>query len=143
MKKLLFGLAALPFLAGIASAADRLSDAQMDRITAGELPTLTIDCPACISSSSNNTSITTNGVTVATNSSGATGGSGGSTGGSGGATGGSGGSTGGSGGSTGDTGGSTGGSASTSETPLVLKVALPSNLVSIITATTGFSPVLR
>lgn len=37
MKKLLFGLAALPFLAGVASAAQpvQLSDAQMDRVTAG------------------------------------------------------------------------------------------------------------
>jgi hypothetical protein len=61
MKKLLFGLAALPFIAGIASAADRLGDAQMDRITAGNLPS--IDCPTCILSSS--TSISNNGVTVA------------------------------------------------------------------------------
>jgi hypothetical protein len=35
MKKLLFGLAALPFLAGVASAAEPLSDTQMDRIAAG------------------------------------------------------------------------------------------------------------
>jgi len=33
--KWLFGLAALPFLAGVASAAQPLSEAQMDRVTAG------------------------------------------------------------------------------------------------------------
>jgi hypothetical protein len=35
MKRLLFGLAALPFLAGVASAAEPLKDAQMDQITGG------------------------------------------------------------------------------------------------------------
>jgi hypothetical protein len=35
MKKLLFGLAALPFLAGIALAGQPLSDQQMDRVIAG------------------------------------------------------------------------------------------------------------
>jgi hypothetical protein len=35
MNKLLFGLAALPFLAGVALAAEPLSDLQMDRVTAG------------------------------------------------------------------------------------------------------------
>ena len=35
MKKLLFGLAALPFLAGIASAGQPLTNAQMDVVTAG------------------------------------------------------------------------------------------------------------
>ena len=35
MKNLLFGFAALPFLAGVALAAEPLSDAQMDRIAAG------------------------------------------------------------------------------------------------------------
>ena len=35
MRKLLLGLAALPLLAGIASATERLSDAQLDKITAG------------------------------------------------------------------------------------------------------------
>jgi hypothetical protein len=35
MKKLLFGLAALPFLAGVASAGQLLTNAQMDTVTAG------------------------------------------------------------------------------------------------------------
>jgi hypothetical protein len=38
MKKLLFGLAALPFLAGVALAAEPISDAQMDQVTAGDPP---------------------------------------------------------------------------------------------------------
>jgi hypothetical protein len=66
MNKLLLGFAALPFVAGLASAADRLDDAQMDRITAGAsvLPTITIDCPTCVSATSGQTSSTMNGVTV-------------------------------------------------------------------------------
>jgi hypothetical protein len=50
MKNLLFGLAALPFLASVALAAKPLSDAQMDRVTAGQSPpatTITFACPAC------------------------------------------------------------------------------------------------
>ena len=39
MKNLLFGLAALPFLASVALAAKPLSDAQMDRVTAGQVTT--------------------------------------------------------------------------------------------------------
>lgn len=35
MKKLLFGLAALPFVAGVASAGQLLTNAQMDAVTAG------------------------------------------------------------------------------------------------------------
>ena len=35
MKKFLFGLAALPFLASVTLAAEPLSDPQMDRISAG------------------------------------------------------------------------------------------------------------
>ena len=35
MNKLLFGLAALPFLAGVASAGQPLTDTQMDVVTAG------------------------------------------------------------------------------------------------------------
>ena len=35
MKKLLFGLAALPFMAGVASAGQLLTNAQMDAVTAG------------------------------------------------------------------------------------------------------------
>ena len=37
MNRLLFGLAALLFLAGTASAAEPLSNAQMDRVSAGDL----------------------------------------------------------------------------------------------------------
>jgi hypothetical protein len=40
MKKLAFGLAVLPFLAGVAFAAEPLSDPQMDRVSAGAA------CPA-------------------------------------------------------------------------------------------------
>ncbi|MGH7116620.1 MAG: hypothetical protein ACREE9_19250 [Stellaceae bacterium] len=38
MRKLLFGLAVLPFLAGVAAAAQPLTDAQMDKVTAGAVP---------------------------------------------------------------------------------------------------------
>ena len=37
MNKLLFGFAVLPFLVGVASAADRLGDGQLDQIRAGAL----------------------------------------------------------------------------------------------------------
>lgn len=40
MRKLLFRVAALPFLIGVASAAETLNDAQMDRVSAGAT------CPA-------------------------------------------------------------------------------------------------
>jgi hypothetical protein len=51
MKKLFFCLAALPFLAGVALAAQPLSDPQMDRVSAGAA------CPAdftCTTSTSGN-----------------------------------------------------------------------------------------
>jgi hypothetical protein len=35
MKKVLMGLAALPFLAGVAAAGQQLTDQQLDRVTAG------------------------------------------------------------------------------------------------------------
>jgi hypothetical protein len=63
MKKLLFGLAAVPFLAGVASAAEPLGDAQMDRVTAG-VTTVTCPGPGCSSSTT-----TVNGVTTSTSSS--------------------------------------------------------------------------
>jgi hypothetical protein len=44
MKKFLFGLAALPFLASVTLAAEPLSDPQMDRISAGA------GDPGCMSS---------------------------------------------------------------------------------------------
>ncbi len=69
MKKLLFALAAMPFVTGIASGAERLSDAQMVQITAGALPD--IICPSCLSASSMSTS--TNGVTQTMSTSGSTG----------------------------------------------------------------------
>jgi hypothetical protein len=61
MRQLLFGLAALPFLAGVAAAAQPLSDAQMDRVAAGAT------CPgaACIPSTS-----AANGVTTTTSTTG-------------------------------------------------------------------------
>jgi hypothetical protein len=55
MRKLLFGVAALPFLIGVASAAETLNDAQMDRVSAGAT------CPAgftCTTSTSDNTTTT-------------------------------------------------------------------------------------
>jgi hypothetical protein len=55
MKKFLFGLAALPFLAGGAFAAEPLNEAQLDRVTAGAT------CPAnftCTTSMSGNTTTT-------------------------------------------------------------------------------------
>jgi hypothetical protein len=58
-KEVLIGLAILSLTAGGASAAGRLSDLQLDRVTAGlVLP----DCPGCTLASSNGTS--TNGITV-------------------------------------------------------------------------------
>jgi hypothetical protein len=67
MKKLLLGLAALPLLAGVALAAEPLKDAQLDKVTAGGLlPTLTINCPGCVSASSGQTSMTLNGLTSGT-----------------------------------------------------------------------------
>jgi len=44
--KWLFGLAALPFLAGVASAAQPLSEAQMDKVTAGFTNQSTADAQA-------------------------------------------------------------------------------------------------
>jgi hypothetical protein len=122
MNKLVFGLAALPLMMGIASAAEPLNDVQLDQISAGDLPA--IACPICISSSSNATSMTTNGVTVTSTGSSTGGGTGGSTGGSGGSTGGS----------------STGGTTPATSSPVV---TLPANLVSIVTTTTGFAPMLH
>jgi hypothetical protein len=59
MKKLLFGLAALPFLAGIASAAEPLSDAQLDGVTAGAFPPAGFVCPGCTEPTSSGSSSTT------------------------------------------------------------------------------------
>lgn len=55
--------------ANAAAAADRLTDVQMDRVTAGQL--LGIECSVCTLSSS--TSMSVNGVTMTTSSSGGTG----------------------------------------------------------------------
>jgi CBS domain containing-hemolysin-like protein len=46
MNKLLLGLAALPFMAGAASATQPLSDAQMDTVTAGFAAASTADAQA-------------------------------------------------------------------------------------------------
>jgi hypothetical protein len=51
MKKVLLGVAALPFLAGAALAADTLNDDQMDRIIAGD-PTCTSSGPGISSCAS-------------------------------------------------------------------------------------------
>jgi hypothetical protein len=89
---LLCAVVTLPAIVNIAAAATRLSDAQMDTMTAGaatvgSLPP--IDCPSCKFSTGTSTSM--NGVTVTTSSTGTTGGSGGTGGGGGGGTGGGGG----------------------------------------------------
>jgi len=46
MRKLLIGLAALPFLAGLAMAGQPkpLTDTQMDKVTAGQLGLIEIEC---------------------------------------------------------------------------------------------------
>jgi hypothetical protein len=59
MRKVLFGLAALPFLVGVASAAEPLSDLEMDQVTAGDSSsvvtpsvvtvTTKFTCPGCTS----------------------------------------------------------------------------------------------
>jgi hypothetical protein len=68
---LFFATVAMPFAAGLASAELRLSELEMDTITAGlgEQFAL-IDCPACTVTTSASTSL--NGVTTATGSSGVT-----------------------------------------------------------------------
>lgn len=68
-----------PFAVGAASAADRLSDPQMDTMTAGQVapPSLgAIDCPGCTVASSSSSSL--NGVTTSSSSSGSTSSGGGS-----------------------------------------------------------------
>jgi len=47
MKKLLFTLAVLPLLAGVALAAEPLSDAQMDRVVAGALAPIILPPGVC------------------------------------------------------------------------------------------------
>jgi len=78
MNKLLMGVAALPLMTGVASAAETLSDVQLDRVSAGAAAStstnlssllnlsLTINCPvaSCITSSASNNSTTTNGITT-------------------------------------------------------------------------------
>ena len=126
MNMLIVGAAALPLMMGVASGAETLNDAQLDQISAGDLggDLSAILCPIFITSSSIATSMTTNGVTVTTSAANSSGGSGGSAGGSGGSTGGNGGSPGGT-------------------SPALPSVTLPGNLVSVITASTGFPPALH
>ena len=52
MKKLLFGVATLPFFVGIASAGEPLNDAQMDRIIAGATCPANFDCTTSTSGNS-------------------------------------------------------------------------------------------
>jgi len=61
MRKLVFSLGVLPLAGGVAFAAEPLMDAQMDLLTAGALPSISIACPGCIAS----TSSSSNGVTIA------------------------------------------------------------------------------
>lgn len=138
MNKFLFAVAALPFISGVALAADWLSDSQMAQITAGAfditaaLPSIT--CPSCLTASSNSTS--TNGATQTTNSTGTTGGGtpgGGATPGGGGTPGG------GSPGGGGTPGSGTTGGTSQASTPIVL----PSTFLTIISSAAGFTPMLH
>ena len=70
-RMLFFATVAMPFAAGLASAELRLSELEMDTITAGLGEQLSlIDCPACTVTTSASTSL--NGVTAATGSSGVT-----------------------------------------------------------------------
>ena len=63
MRKFILGLAALPFAAGVAFAAEPLSDAQLDRVVAGATSTIELSdlslppimCPGCTSSAGNTT----------------------------------------------------------------------------------------
>ena len=70
-RMLFYATVAMPFAAGLASAELRLSEPEMDTMTAGlVLPEqfALIDCPACAVTTSASTSL--NGVTTATGSSG-------------------------------------------------------------------------
>src|SRR5579883_1653633 len=118
MQRLLLAVAAIPFVAGIASAAESLTNAQLDQVTAGGLPL--ISCASCITSSSSATSTTTNGVTIITGTSSTTGGGSGSGSGS---------------GSNGGSGSGSGGGTPFGGTPSTTApaVTLPSNLVTIVT----------
>ena len=72
-RMLFYATVAMPFAAGLASAELRLSEPEMDTMTAGlVLPEqfALIDCPACAVTTSASTSL--NGVTTATSSSGVT-----------------------------------------------------------------------
>jgi hypothetical protein len=51
MKKVLMGLAALPFLAGVAAAGQPLTDRQMDRVTAGFTATSIADAEGLVGES--------------------------------------------------------------------------------------------
>ncbi len=118
--------------AAIAAGSRQLSDAQMDRVTAGQV--LGIECAGCTLASS--TSMSANGITTSMNSTAVTpgaAGSGGTSGTGGGGTGGTGGS-----GGTGSGGTSSGSSGPTGPSVLTSPPALPANLAAIInTATIG------
>ncbi len=133
MKKLLFALAAMPFIAGAALAADRLSDAQMVRITAGALPDIV--CPSCLSSNSMSTS--TNGVTQTMSTSGSTG-----TGSTGSGSTGSGSTGSGSTGSGSTGSGSTGSNSNPGAASRSASVVLPSIFISSISGAAGFTPMV-
>lgn len=121
-KTVLFALAlvASPPCAGIA-AADRLSEGQMDRVTAGAL---TIECPNCGNVSMSSGSISVNGVTTNTSS---TGGSG-----SGGSSNSASGSSGNSGNSGSGNSGSSSGSTGLSGPSVATTISVPANLTAII-----------
>lgn len=126
IKALLCGTATCFLLIGAASAADRLSETQMDLVTAGAgIVAPSIDCPGCTAVSSS--SMSNNGVTVSMTGGGSnSGGSGGS------------GNTGGTGG-TGGT-GSSGGGGPTGPS-VVPNVPIPANLAAVLgVATTITKP---
>lgn len=118
MKIALLAFAALSLPITSAAAADQLTPAQLDTVTAGQI--LGVDCPGCTFSSATSTS--TNGITVSTNGTTTVPGGSGSTGGSGG-----------SGTDTGSGGNSGGGGGGLS---VQTTVGIPATLSAVITAAT-------
>jgi len=84
LRMLACALVALPLAAGTAAAQQRLSPAQMDQMTAGEVSAASLPVMGCLSCTvASSTSMSVNGVTTTTNSTQTTGGGGTSSGGGG------------------------------------------------------------
>ena len=122
LRMLACAFVALPLAAGTAAAQQRLSPAQMDRMTAGDASAASLPVTACASCTvATSTSMSVNGVTTTTSSTQTTGGGGTGTGGGG---------TGSGGGGTGSGGGSGGGSGAPSL--LGLTVTVPPSQAAIL-----------